>query len=92
MFTEKNLPKLIILTPIITIIILFMVILYYFIKSQNDYFVKESHLLEQEYINKQKVVLQNEVSGIFDYINYHKKLMIKNIKKDMKLQMQAFIY
>lgn len=92
MFTEKNLPKLIILTPIITIIILFIVILYYFIKSQNDYFVKESHLLEQEYINKQKVVLQNEVSGIFDYINYHKKLMIKNIKKDMKLQMQAFIY
>ncbi|PHR72976.1 MAG: histidine kinase [Arcobacter sp.] len=91
MFTEKNIPKLIILTPIVTIIILFIVILYYFIKSQNDYFLKESHLLEQEYINKQKVVLQNEVSGIFDYINYHKKLMIKNIKKDMELQMQAFI-
>jgi len=90
-FTEKNLPKLIILTPIVTIIILFIVILYYFIKSQNDYFLKESNLLEQEYINKQKIVLQNEVEGVFDYINYHKKLMVKNIKKDMKIQMQAFV-
>ncbi|OUR69551.1 hypothetical protein A9Q76_09335 [Arcobacter sp. 31_11_sub10_T18] len=90
MFSEKNIPKLIILTPIFTIIILVIIILYSFIKTQKDYFQTESIQLEQDYIQKQKVVLQKEIEYIFNYIDYHKNLMLDNTKKNINIQMDAF--
>ena len=90
MFSEKNIPKLIILTPIFTIIILVIIILYYFVKTQQDYFIQESIQLEKDYIQKQKIVLKKEINGVFNYIKYHKKLMLDNTKKDMNIQMKAF--
>jgi len=90
LFSEKNIPKLIILTPIFTIIILVIIILYSFIKTQKDYFKTESIQLEREYIQKQEVVLQREIGYIFNYIDYHKNLMITNTKKNIQIQMNAF--
>jgi len=90
LFSEKNIPKLIILTPIFTIIILVIIILYYFVKTQQDYFIQESIQLEKDYIQKQKIVLKKEINGVFNYIKYHKKLMLDNTKKDMNIQMKAF--
>jgi len=90
LFSEKNIPKLIILTPIFTIIILVIIILYSFIKTQKDYFQTESIQLEQDYIQKQKVVLQKEIEYIFNYIDYHKNLMVDNTKKNINIQMNAF--
>ncbi len=90
MFSEKNIPKLIILTPIFTIIILVSLILYSFIKTQQNYFLQESAQLEKNYIKKQKVILQEEIGNVFNYIEYHKNLMINNTKKNMQIQMKTF--
>ena len=92
MFSEKNIPKLIILTPIFTIIILVIIILYSFIKTQKDYFIQESIQLEKNYIQRQKITLKKEIDYIFNYIDYHKNLMITNTKKNMKIQMNAFTH
>ena len=91
MFSEKNIPKLIILTPIFTIIILVILILYFFIKTQQDYFLQESNQLEKNYLEKQKIILKEEIHNIFNYIEYHKNLTINNTKKNMHIQMKTFL-
>jgi signal transduction histidine kinase len=90
MFNEKNIPKLIILTPIFTIITLVLLILYFYIKTQQDYFLQESTQLENEYIEEQKIILKEEINNIFNYIEYHKNLMITNTKKNMQFQIETF--
>ena len=84
MFSEKNIPKLIIATPIFSIVILSAILLYSLIKTQNEYFNEESKEFEKEYIEKQKFILQEEIQNIFNYIEYNKSLMIKNIKHEVK--------
>ena len=37
MFTEKNIPRLIIITPIITVVLIAFFTIYFFVKAQNDY-------------------------------------------------------
>ncbi len=91
MFSEKNIPKLIILTPIFTIIILVILILYFFIKTQQDYFLQEINQLEKNYLEKQKIILKEEIHNIFNYIEYHKNLTINNTKKNMHIQMKTFL-
>jgi len=90
MFNEKNIPKLIILTPIFTILILVILILYFFINTQENYFLQESTQLEKEYIEKQKIILKEEIDNIFKYIEYHKNLMITNTEKNMAFQLDTF--
>jgi len=90
MFNEKNLPRLIILTPIFTIIVLIVLIVYFFTKTQQDYFLQESTQLEKEYMEKQKIILKEEINNIFNYIKYHKNLMVANIKKNMEFQINTF--
>jgi len=70
-FTEKNIPKLIILTPVITVLIGAFFTIYFFVKQQNDYFKEESLRLETEYIQKQKNILKKEIDYIINYINHH---------------------
>ena len=84
MFSEKNIPKLIIATPIFSILILAAILLYSSIKTQNEYFKEESKEFEKEYIQKQKFILQEEIQNIFNYIEYNKSLMIENIKSEIK--------
>lgn len=90
MFSEKNIPKLIILTPIFIIIILVVLILSSFIKTQESYFQEDIERLESTYQKQQKVILEKQISDIFSYIEYHKQLMINNTKRNMKIQMSAF--
>ncbi len=84
MFTEKNIPKLIILTPIITVILIAIFNIYFFIKNQNNYFNEESVRVEKEYMKKQKNVLKREVSSILNYIHFqvenNKKLSSEELK------------
>jgi len=74
MFTEKNLPRLIIATPIFTIFVFALLIIYFFVSSQYSNFQEESKELEQEYIFRQKNILKNENEKIQDYIKHHRKL------------------
>ncbi|ADG92951.1 integral membrane sensor signal transduction histidine kinase [Arcobacter nitrofigilis DSM 7299] len=90
MFNEKNIPTLIILTPIFSIILLVSILLYYLVNNQQNNFKKESAQLEKEYISKQKEILKKETNGVISYIKYQKNLLIENTKKSIHIQMSTF--
>ncbi len=71
MFSEKNIPKLIILTPIITVLLIAFSTIYLFVTTQNSYFDEESILLEKAYVQKQKKILEREVSSVINYLKHH---------------------
>ena len=90
MFNEKNIPSLIILTPIFSIVLLVTILLYNLIKNQEDSFYKDSVKLEKEYISKQKEILSQGTNEVISYIKYQKNLLIKNTKKNIQIQMNTF--
>ena len=84
MFTEKNLPRLIIATPIISVLLFALFIIYFFVNTQYSNFHEESIELEQEYLLRQKNILKNENKKIFEYINYHRKVTKKRIHNEFR--------
>jgi len=64
MFNQKNIPTLIIVTPILSIVLLISVLLYYLIQNQQESFAKEISQLEKEYIAKQKEILQTGTNEV----------------------------
>ncbi|MBO8087248.1 MAG: cache domain-containing protein [Marichromatium sp.] len=74
MVNERTLPRLIILTPIVTILAFAGVMIYSIVTSQYEAFERESHRLETEYIENQKRLLKEENNKIHAYINYHRDL------------------
>ncbi len=81
LFSEKNIPKLIIITPIFTIILLTIFVTIFLVSSQNRYFENQSTMLEKQYILKQKALLVSKVNEVINYINYH-RINIKNLDKN----------
>jgi signal transduction histidine kinase len=79
LFTEKNLPRLIIATPIVLVLLFAMFIIYTFVNSQYENFDKESKELEIEYLKRQKEILINENQRVLDYIKFHRDLEAKKI-------------
>ncbi len=79
MFKEKNLPKLIVATPILLIALFAVLIIYIITNTQYANFRKESKELEDEYLKKQKIILIKENQRVLDYIDYHRKLEEKRI-------------
>ena len=71
MFSERNIPKLIILTPIITVLLVAFFTIYFFIQNQYNYFEEESIRLEKEYLQIQEDILKKEVDYIVNYIEFH---------------------
>ncbi|NOX15558.1 MAG: histidine kinase [Epsilonproteobacteria bacterium] len=91
LFSEKNISKLIILTPIFTIIILTTFVTLFLVNSQNRYFEKQSKLLEKKYILKQKALLVSEVNKVIKYIEYN-RVNLKNIsEKKLKKFITSYI-
>jgi signal transduction histidine kinase len=84
MFTEKNLPRLIIATPIITVLLFAVLIIYFFIISQYANFEQESIALEKEYILRQKDILKNENDRVHEYIRYHRELNRKRTHAELR--------
>jgi len=74
MFSEKNIPRLIILTPIVTVLLIAFSTIYIFVTTQESYFVEESRHIEQEYIARQKQILQREISSVIHYLQHHQHL------------------
>lgn len=91
MFTEKNIPKLIIITPVVTVLIGAFVTIYFFVKQQNTYFNEESLRLEAEYIQKQKNILKKEIDYIFNYLEYHVKSNHKLNEEELKTRLLRYI-
>ncbi len=96
MFSEKNIPKLIILTPIITVILIAFLTIYFFVQNQYNYFETESILVEKEYLQKQKDILKKEVDYAINYINHrvnnNKKLTEEELKKDILEYLETIRY
>ncbi len=84
MFSEKNIPKLIVITPIVTVLLIAFFTIYFFISTQENYFAEESRHIEQEYIQRQKKTLQREISSVINYLEHHqnadKKKLLKYIE------------
>ncbi len=74
MFSEKNLPKLIIITPIIAILIITIVTGYIFVETQNEYFYEENKRLEEDFHKKQKTLIKNQIQTIISYIRHQENL------------------
>jgi len=87
LFSEKNISKLIIFVPIISVILSAFFTIYFFVKNQNSYFKEESLRVEQNYVNEQKDVLKKQIDYIINYIDYHvkmnKKLSIEELKNEI---------
>ena len=96
MFDEKNIPKLIIFTPIITAILIAFFTIYFFIDNQNNYFEEESLIVEKEYLQKQKNILKKEIDYAINYINHRVKnnelLSEEELKKDILEYLETIRY
>lgn len=77
MFSEKNIPKLIILTPLITVLLVAFFVTYFFVQNQYNYFQEESIRLESEYLIKQKEILKKETNDVISYIMLHEDSITK---------------
>ena len=73
MFTEKNLPRLIVATPIIFVLLFALFIIYFFVSTQYGNFNQESIELEKKYLLRQKNILKNENRRVIEYINFHRE-------------------
>jgi signal transduction histidine kinase len=91
LFSEKNIPRLIILTPIITVILVAFFTIYFFIQNQNNYFEEESIRVEKEYLQRQENILKKEVDYIINYIEYHVNNNIKLSEQELKNDMLRYI-
>ena len=74
MFKEKNLPKLIIYTPVLAILIITILTIYFFITIQNEYFIQESNRLETNFKQKQKNQIQDQIKTILSYITHQEEI------------------
>lgn len=96
MFTEKNIPKLIIFTPIFTAILIAFFTIYFFIENQNNYFEEESLAVEKEYLKKQEDILKKEIEYAINYIDHrvknNKLLSEKELKKDILNYLETIRY
>jgi len=79
MFSEKYIPRLIVLTPVVTVLLIAFFTIYFFVTTQESYFVEESRHIEQEYISKQKKILKREISSVIHYLEEHQGIDKKKL-------------
>ncbi|MEA1913733.1 MAG: cache domain-containing protein, partial [Campylobacterota bacterium] len=91
LFSEKNIPKLIILTPIITAVLIAFFVINFFIQTQNDYFEKESYRLEDIFLTNQKKLLEKELNKVIHYIEHHVKNSANLSEAELKKQLIQYI-
>jgi signal transduction histidine kinase len=90
-FSEKNIPKLIILTPIFTVFLVAFFTIYFFVKTQNTYFEEESIRVEEQYIQKQKNILKKEIDYVINYIQHHVKHNTKLSQEELQQKIISYI-
>ena len=91
MFSEKNISKLIILTPVLTVLLGAFFTIYFFVKNQYAYFEEESIRVEQEYIQKQKNILKKEIDYVINYIKHHVQRNKKLSEEELKVELLKYI-
>ncbi|MGE4444879.1 MAG: cache domain-containing protein [Candidatus Altimarinota bacterium] len=91
MFSERNIPKLIILTPIITVFLVAFFTIYFFIQNQNNYFEEESIRVEKEYLQRQKDILKKEIDYVINYVEYHVNHNNKLTQKELQNEILRYV-
>jgi len=96
LFSERNIPKLIVFTPIITVIFIAFFTIYFFVQNQHNYFEEESIRVEEEYIAKQKNILKKEIDYVINYLEHHvsrnKNLSEDELKKELLKYIETIRY
>jgi signal transduction histidine kinase len=95
---EIKLLKLIKFTPIFIVGILSIIITLLLYVEKNIILKKDLETLKEDYLEKNRIIIKNEVDKIYDYITYRKSLSEKELKKDIKNRVEeahrlmTFIY
>ncbi len=83
-FSEKNILKFIKYSPIVFIFFLSILITNLLVIENKNRLIKEVSNLEMQYIKSQKSLVNKEVSRVYDYILYQKKMSETNLKQNLK--------
>ncbi|MDC0932781.1 cache domain-containing protein [Arcobacteraceae bacterium] len=78
MFSEKNLSKLIIISPIVAIVLITFFTSYLFINTQYQTFEKENKRFADEFIQKKKDSLRNQLESIYNYLEHQESIYTAN--------------
>ena len=84
MFGEKAIPRLIIVTPLVTILILTALITYLYMDKLNSYFTVESQRFVDEFIIVEKSRSEDWVDKIIRLLTYNNALLEERVKKELK--------
>ena len=78
MFSQKNISKLIIISPIVAIFLITFLTSYLFITTQYSSFDKESLKIEKEFIKNKKNLLKEEVKRVYNYLEHQESIYINS--------------
>ena len=84
MFKEKHLPKLIFLTPVMTVGLLTLLILSFFIFIERANLRVESMALEEKLLHNQKTTLVSEINKVVAYFDYHIQTLAARVDTELK--------
>ncbi len=80
---EKNIPRLMIIVPILAIIMLTVLIVYFYISYRHQHFKIESERLKQAYIVSEKQKLQDRLQSLYLLISTKHKNMQEPMEKEL---------
>ncbi|MEA2049859.1 MAG: cache domain-containing protein, partial [Campylobacterota bacterium] len=79
-----------VLLPSFSILVLSVILTYAIISYQNFFLEKEFEEDKNSYIKNQKSIIQNEVSKIFDLIDFKNKVIQIRLQKKVENEMKSF--
>ena len=80
---EKNIPRLIIIVPVLSILALTVLISYFYISYRHQHFKIEGERLKQEYINSEKERLQSRLESLYLMLKTKYETMEKPMSKEL---------
>ena len=84
MWREKSIPRLIIITPVVSIVILTVLITYYYIEQLQSYFKEENARMTQEFLTAEKGQSEEWNKKITRFFAYSDGLLEEKIKKKLQ--------
>ena len=80
---EKNIPRLIIIAPVLSILALTVLISYFYISYRHQHFKIEGERLKQEYINSEKEHLKNRLESLYLLLKTKYETMEEPMSKEL---------
>ena len=83
MFSKNNIPKLIIISPIIAIVLITLLTSYFFVSTQYSSFEKESLKIEKDFIKDKRNLLKKEVNSLYSYLEHQESIYSNNANEEV---------